>query len=393
MSWRWVPPAHSPVSPLSLARGAANVAGVLTTPEEAISSALERRYGTARVTLTDSGTSALTLALQAVAAPGASVAFPGYSCVDLITAAQGAGIHVRLYDIDPHTLSPDLESLSLAVSRGAEAILVAPLYGYPFDVDGVNEIAARAGIPVVEDAAQSAGGKFRGQRIGAFGAITVLSFARGKGTTGGSGGALLVRDNKYLARCAEATAKIEAGDSGLGDVVKLGAQWVLGRPSLYGIPSSVPALRLGEMIYHPPRPARAMSRAARSMLAAALALDDGEIAARRWRAAEISALVKASRHVALVESVGHGTSGFLRLAVRDITGRASPAPRAGVLRGYPITLDEHEMSRTVLAHGERAGAGAAELRDRLFTLPVHSRMTATDVRHVGRWLERNAGSA
>jgi hypothetical protein len=187
-------------------------------------------------------------------------------------------------------------------------------------------------------------------------------------------------------RAQDATAALARGNAGWSDVVKLAAQWVLGRPSLYSIPSSIPALRLGEMIYHPPHPPREMSRAARTILRTALRLDDDEIASRRSRADELSARAAEGQAFSVVTPVRNGAAGYLRLAVLDRTGRAATAPRSGVLRGYPITLDQHEMSPTVLLAGEKAGHGAQRLRDRLFTLPVHSRMNAGDVRGVAAWL-------
>src|SRR5690606_3760091 len=106
-------------------------------------------------------------------------------------AAEFANVRVRLYDLDPDTLSPDLDSVSAAISRGVDAVLVAHLYGYPADVPAVTAMASRAGVPVIEDAAQGAAGRLGAATLGSFGPFTVLSFGRGKGLTGGKGGALL----------------------------------------------------------------------------------------------------------------------------------------------------------------------------------------------------------
>jgi hypothetical protein len=277
------------------------------------------------------------------------------------------------------------------VRRGVAAIVITPLFGYPVDVDGVATIANAAGIPVIEDAAQGAGATFRERRVGSFGTLTVLSFSRGKGTTGGSGGALLVRDSPYADRADALTSRLAPGGAGWGDVVKLTAQWVLGRPSLYWMPSSVPALRLGEMIYHPPRAPRAISRAARTMVHTALALDEAEVAVRRVHAHEIVSIVRQGDTFRAASPIAAGVAGYLRLAVLDRTGRVAPFPRVGALRGYPVTLDQHEMSPTVVLQGETAGHGARELRDRLFTLPVHSRMNAGDLRRLASWLAQPHG--
>ncbi|MDQ3520445.1 MAG: DegT/DnrJ/EryC1/StrS family aminotransferase, partial [Gemmatimonadota bacterium] len=72
---------------------------------------LTERFGAQAVALTDSGTSALVLALRLAAGAGGTVAFPGYACIDLAAAARFAGVRVRLYDVDPASLSPDLDSV------------------------------------------------------------------------------------------------------------------------------------------------------------------------------------------------------------------------------------------------------------------------------------------
>ena len=58
----------------------------------------------------------------------------------------------------------------------------------------------------------------------------------------------------------------------------------------------------------------------------------------------------------------------------------------GAVRGYPLTLEEHEQLRPILLGGERAGQGAETLRSSLFTLPVHSRVTALDIARLCAWL-------
>lgn len=385
MSWRWVPPAFSPVSLAGLLRGALSASGLPGSSDRTLVEELSRLFAASKVTLTDSGTSALAMAMRVAVPAGAPVALPAYSCIDLVTAAQGAGVKVRLYDLDPSTLSPDLASLRQTVQRGVGAIVLAPLFGYAVDVTGVSEIAAQAGIPLIEDAAQSAGAEFRGKRVGAFGTISILSFARGKGTTGGSGGALLVHDTSYHERADQVASSMAPAATGWSDVLKLSAQWILGRPSLYRIPSSMPGLRLGEMIYHAPHAPRQISRAACTVLDSAMALNDAEVASRRLRAQEIQALLMDGHSFSFIKSVTDSVAGFLRLAVLDMKGRAVPVPRLGILRGYPLTLDQHPMSRTVVVSGETAGRGARELRDQLFTLPVHSRMNARDVHEISAW--------
>ena len=113
------------------------------------------------------------------------------------------------------------------------------------------------------------------------------------------------------------------------------------------------------------------------------------IAHRRARASEILSQTTETRRFLPVRSIDGGESGYLRLALIDKAGNATPDERIGALRGYPMTLDQHQQLRPILVAGERAGAGAQLLRDRLFTVPTHSRVGAADVGRVMLWLANN----
>jgi perosamine synthetase len=386
MTWRWQPPVLSPVSPRALVHGIGAAMGFRSDRQRTVVAALCQRYSAADALLTDSGTSALILALRRILPPGGTVAFPGYCCIDLTTAALGAGMRVRLYDIEPSTLSPDLDSVRKVVARGVDAIVVAHLYGYPADVLGVEEIAAEHGIPVIEDAAQGAGGTLRGDLLGTFGDVAILSFGRGKGMTTGSGGAVLVRTPEHVRWTRRMLAQLGVGSGGGREVMTLAAQSLLGHPSMYRFPASIPALRLGEMVYHPPTEPRPMAAAAAAILGSALEMDEREVQYRRTRANEMLSLIAESHPVVPVRPIVGGESGFLRLAFLDTGSRRLPHFTLGVLRGYPMTLEQHPQLQPMLLPGERAGKGSEALRDRLFTLPTHSRVNRSDLTRLAKWL-------
>ncbi|HET7565350.1 MAG TPA: DegT/DnrJ/EryC1/StrS family aminotransferase [Gemmatimonadaceae bacterium] len=349
-----------------------------------VASALAARYGARAVVLTDSGTSALVMALRVTAHEGGTVAFPAYCCIDLTAAAIRARVQVRLYDLDPTTLSPDLESVERVLARGVDAIVVAHLYGYPADVASVSVLAERAGVHVIEDAAQGSGGTLDGKVLGAFGPLTVLSFGRGKGVTGGGGGALLATRPEWATRVSALQPTLDHGGAGWREVVAAGAQWVFGRPSLYGIPASIPALRLGEMVYHPAHEPRAMSIAAAAIVRDAIAGADAEVARRQRRARELAASIGDANGLRVVTPIARGRSGHLRLPVIDFAGRESD-PRFGILRGYPRTLAEQEELRPCLCEGEIGPRGAALLGRSLFTVPTHGLVSGRDVAGVHAW--------
>jgi dTDP-4-amino-4,6-dideoxygalactose transaminase len=263
---------------------------------------------------------------------------------------------------------------------------VAHLYGYPADVGAVQDLARQHGIPVIEDSAQGAGGTLRGLRLGGIGDISILSFGRGKGATTGSGGAVLVRTHALGGWMRQIRSELGVGRRGGREICALAVQWLLSHPLLYRLPASVPALKLGEMVYHPPEQPRAMPTAAAAMLCPVLRMDDSEIEIRRQRANTLLSRINGSERIVPIHPVAGGGSGFLRLAVTDMIGDLAASAPLGVVRGYPLTLEQHEQLQPILARGERAGKGSVELRDRLFTLPTHSRVGSRDRARLQNWL-------
>ena len=391
MSWRQQPPVLSPVSPRSLVGGMGAALGLSAPSRDHLAEMLRSRYDARDALLTDSGTSALVLALRALIPAGGTVAFPGYACIDLTAAAVRGGCHVRLYDLDPATMSPDLDSLSRAIDRGVDAVVVVHLYGYAADVPGVKRLTQQRHVPLIEDAAQAAGGTLDGVRLGAFGDLTVLSFGRGKGTTSGSGGALLVRNESLLDRMGEMRAALGAMPRGGSEVVALAAQWVLARPFLYRLPASMPALRLGEMVYHAAGEPRAMPAAAAAILPTALALEERELRRRRANAKDLLALMSETPRLRPIRPISRANPGYLRLAFVDTKGDVAPFTALGAVRGYPLTLDQHSQLLPLLHIGERAGTGSITLRDRLFTVPTHSRVGERDTAMIANWLTGSPG--
>ena len=87
-----------------------------------------------------------------------------------------------------------------------------------------------------------------------------------------------------------------------------------------------------------------------------------------------------------VESISGGEPGYLRFACIDNVGDAAPRPALGAVRGYPLTLDQHSPLHLHLLPGEKAESGAIFLRDRLFTLPTHSRVSRADLARLASWI-------
>lgn len=376
-------PVSSTITVRSLVRAAAPALGVGADPRTALEAELRRAFGASAATLTDSGTSALAMALRAATPAGGVVALPAYACVDVGAAAIFASLRVMLYDVDPATLSADLDSVARVLDRGANTVVVAHLYGYPADLPAVRALADTHGATVIEDAAQGAWGTLAGARLGAMGPLSVLSFGRGKGLTGSGGGALL----GIGARGAEMLARAIAPNGAPRGVRALAtgtAQWALGRPALYAIPAAIPALHLGETIYHPAHEPRAISAVSASLVRDALARADHDLLTRREHAEELERTAARAMGFEPIAPVAGGYPGYLRLPIR-LDGAREVAPSLGVVRGYPATLAGlKELAPTLV--GDEKLPGARELQRTLVTLPTHALLTAQDLEKIISWM-------
>jgi perosamine synthetase len=358
-------------------------------PRPALLASLLAEYDAASGVLCGSGTQALRLALELVLrqADGMRVALPAFSCYDVAAAAVATGAEVLLYDLDPATLAPDADSLEQVLRLGARVVVAAPLYGVPLDWESVRARCEAHGASLVEDAAQGFGAAWRGRPLGSLGDVSVLSFGRGKGWTGGRGGALLLRGAAAgrldLPPFGATTAREEMSTAATSAV-----QAALGRPSLYHIPVSLPWLRLGETVYHDAAPPTPMARAAAEILRRTRALADREAEARRHHARSLLDAIRPGTEARPVAVEPGAEPGYLRLPIRAAQGMhgfrdPNTARRLGIAPSYPAPLSELAALRPRLVQGA-ACPGAAELARTLVTLPTHSCLRAGEREQVLR---------
>lgn len=104
------------------------------------------------------------------------------------------------WNMDPALLEEAIKDRIARTCRKPKAIIPVALYGMPYRIDEIMEIAERYDIPVIEDAAEGFGSRFDGRVLGTFGRYGVLSFNGNKMITTSGGGALI---------CPDAAAKTE----------------------------------------------------------------------------------------------------------------------------------------------------------------------------------------
>lgn len=98
------------------------------------------------------------------------------------------------WNMSPELLEEAIKDRIAKTGKKPKAIIPVALYGMPYDCTRIMEIADRYAIPVVEDAAEGFGSRFKGQVLGTFGKFGVLSFNGNKMITTSGGGALICKD-------------------------------------------------------------------------------------------------------------------------------------------------------------------------------------------------------
>lgn len=146
-----------------------------------------------------SGTAAVHLALLACGVgPGDEVCVQSFTFCASSHPITYLGATPVFVDSEPESWNMDPELLEKAIldrkkvtGKYPKAIVPVALYGMPYDADRIMEIAERYGIPVVEDAAEGFGSRWKGRVLGTFGRFGVLSFNGNKMITTSGGGALI----------------------------------------------------------------------------------------------------------------------------------------------------------------------------------------------------------
>jgi dTDP-4-amino-4,6-dideoxygalactose transaminase len=151
-----------------------------------------------------SGSDALLLALMALGVgPGDQVVCPTYTFFATGGAISRLGAEPVFADVDPASYNASAATLERAAARCARlrALLPVHLFGRAAELEGIEALAGRLGVPVIEDAAQAIGSlDGRGRRIGATGRVACFSFFPSKNLGGFGDGGLLTTGDEALAR-------------------------------------------------------------------------------------------------------------------------------------------------------------------------------------------------
>lgn len=161
------------------------------------------------------GTDALQIALRAVGVKeGDEVITTAFSFFATPEAISQIGATPVFADINEKTLNIDCSCIERLITKKTKAILPVHIFGLPVDMDELNEIAERYGIPVVEDACQAIGSLYKGAKAGSLGKVGCFSFYPTKNLGGMGDGGMITTNDDNLAKICRALKAHAAGKIG-----------------------------------------------------------------------------------------------------------------------------------------------------------------------------------
>ncbi len=189
--------------------------------EQMVADRAGRRHGIA----VSSGTAGLHLLLAGLdIGPGDEVITTPFSFVASANCILMAGAKPVFVDIHPQSLNLDPAAIEAAITPKTKAIIAVEVFGNPAGMEQIEQIARQHEIPLIEDACEAIGGRWKGRPVGSFGRAAVFAFYPNKQITTGEGGMIVTDDDRLAALCrsmrnhgrAEGSAQASANSGDVG---------------------------------------------------------------------------------------------------------------------------------------------------------------------------------
>lgn len=159
-------------------------------------------FGAKHAISVNSNTSGLIAAVGAIGIlPGDEVIVTPYSMsISAVAPMFYGGIPV-FADVERDYFCLDVASVEAMITPRTKAIIVVDLFGQPYDVDAINQLASKHGLKIIEDCAQAPGARFDGVSAGLLGEVGVFSLNYHKHIHCGEGGFIVTNDDEIADRC------------------------------------------------------------------------------------------------------------------------------------------------------------------------------------------------
>ena len=192
--------------------------------ERAVAGYVGVRHGVA----VSSGTAGLHLSLRALGiGPGDEVILPSFTFISVAHAILYEGAIPVFADIDPATLNLSPEKIEERITPRTRAMVVVHTFGLPAALGPILDIAARHGLPVIEDACEALGAEYGGRKTGGIGRIGVFAFYPNKPVTTAEGGMVVTGDGRLAETMRALRNQGRTETSGWSDHRQLGYNYRL----------------------------------------------------------------------------------------------------------------------------------------------------------------------
>lgn len=162
---------------------------------------LEERFGSKKMLLTTSGSSALDMAaLLCDIKPGDEVILPSFTFSSTANSFALYGAKLVFVDVRPDTMNIDETLIESAITEKTKVIVPVHYAGVACEMDTIMDIARRHNLFVVEDAAQGVMSSYKGRPLGTIGDVGCYSFHETKNYSMGEGGAVSVNNPDMIER-------------------------------------------------------------------------------------------------------------------------------------------------------------------------------------------------
>ncbi|MEW8027527.1 MAG: DegT/DnrJ/EryC1/StrS family aminotransferase [Candidatus Thiodiazotropha sp.] len=347
-----------------------------------ISKVLKDRFNIKYSYLFTTGRGAMTLLLRSLKQlPNNEhkdeVIIPAYTCYSVASSVLNAGLKIRLCDIDPNTLSYNLDQLVKMPFDNVLCIITANLYGIPNQLNELESIANSSGVYLVDDAAQSFDSKSSGRDVGTFGTAGLYSFDKGKNITSIEGGVIGTNNIELSEIIASQYDNLPTSSlkESLLTTIKVIAYYLFLNPFLYWLPASLPFLNLGKTRYEDvisiKKYSRNLAPLALSQLKRSINIAKKRVENGLWYKSHIT---ESEIHKKIKE-LDDAKPVYLRYPVR-ITDELlrekliNDAKRYGITISYPNSINRLKEIEGFIVNPGRF-EGAEQISEQLITLPTH----------------------